>query len=88
MVIMKLSEEELNKLREVRIHSILGLADNGRKIFICCPFHGEKTPSLCIYPKNNYYCYGCQKSGQNALDFMVEVEGNFLSAIRELIKYI
>ena len=33
---------------------------------ICCPFHGEKTPSLHIYDKTNtFHCFGCQKSGDS-----------------------
>ena len=86
---MILSEQELDKLREIRIHSILGLDDNGRKIAISCP-HGnsDRTPSCYIYPDNSYHCFSCGVHGHNALDFMVDIEDDFLSAVNELVKYI
>ena len=28
----------------------------------CCPFHGDKHPSMKIY-KDSYYCFTCQESG-------------------------
>lgn len=32
--------------------------------FISCPLHGEKTPSLRIYPNDRgWYCFGCGKGG-------------------------
>ena len=29
---------------------------------ICCPLHDDKTPSMKLYD-DNFYCFGCQKSG-------------------------
>lgn len=86
---MILSEQELNKLRNVSIHGMLGLTNQGRKVAIGCP-HGnsDSTPSCYIYPDNSYHCFSCGAHGHNALDFMVGIEGDFLSAVNELIKYI
>ena len=86
---MKLSEQELNKLRDVSIHSILGIENTGRKVAISCPHsNSDKTPSCYIYPDNSYKCFSCGAFGFNALDFTISVEGDFLSAVNELIKYI
>ena len=28
--------------------------------FICCPLHGEKTPSMKLYPgEGGFHCFGC-----------------------------
>lgn len=35
-----------------------------RAMFICCPFHDEKTPSMKIYAgEKGYTCFGCGDSG-------------------------
>lgn len=46
-----------------------------RSGFICCPFHGEKTPSLKIYDGDRgFSCFGCHKSG-SVIDFVMELFG-------------
>lgn len=41
----------------------IGLSIN-RSGFICCPFHGENTPSLKIYRDGRgWYCFGCNCGG-------------------------
>ena len=42
-----------------------------RGMFICCPFHREKTPSMKIYDKS-YYCFGCHNSG-TAVNFVAKL---------------
>ena len=40
---------------------------------ICCPFHGEKTPSLHIYEKTDtFHCFGCGIGG-DAVRFVAEL---------------
>jgi hypothetical protein len=41
----------------------LKLKKNGSKHWACCPLHGEKTASLCIYDEGTWYCFGCHKGG-------------------------
>lgn len=44
---------------------------------ICCPFHGERTPSFNIYAhQNSYYCYGCGagSGGASPINFVAECE--------------
>ena len=37
--------------------------------FACCPLHGEKTPSMKIYPgRRGYCCFGCGAAG-DVIDF-------------------
>ena len=43
--------------------------------YICCPFHGDKTPSLKVYDGDRgYYCFGCGRGG-DALSFVRELTG-------------
>lgn len=82
-------KDELDRVRAVRITTVLGILDNGRRISICCPFHSERTPSFYIYPDGSYHCYGqCNKGGQNAIDFLMQAGASFTEAVEELRKYL
>ena len=40
------------------------LVRKGSHYFICCPFHPDKTASLCLYEQSNtYHCFGCHETG-------------------------
>ena len=56
-----------------------------RSGFICCPFHGEKTPSLKIYPDGRgWWCYGCN-SGGDVIDFVSKLFNlDFLNACKRI----
>ena len=64
-----LTNEEIQVVRDIRIHKILNIPDNGRDIKVNCPFHNERTPSFVIHPDNGYKCFGCDKKGFGAIDF-------------------
>ena len=83
-----LTKDELQKIREIRIHKILGLPDDGRKQVLSCPFHSEKTPSFFIFPDNGFKCFGCDVQGSGAIDFMRELNIPFVEALEELVKYV
>ena len=53
--------------------------------FICCPFHGEKAPSLKIYQKTGgWHCDGCERGG-SVIDFVMEHENcKFNDAVRAI----
>lgn len=53
--------------------------------FTNCPFHGEKTGSLKIYPgRRGFYCFGCHKGG-DVIDFVAQYFGlDFKSSIQKL----
>lgn len=50
-----------------------------------CPFHGEKNPSLKIYPATGgWHCFGCGRGG-SVIDFVMEQEGcSFATAVRAI----
>ncbi len=50
--------------------------------YICCPFHGEKTPSLKTFPgTQGWHCFGCGRGG-SVIDFVMEHENcNFATAV-------
>lgn len=46
-----------------------------RSGFICCPFHGEDTPSLKVYDgAKGWHCYGCQAHG-DVVDLVAQLFG-------------
>lgn len=75
---------ELEQLRQIRIHKLLGIKDTGRRVSVRCPFHSDGTPSLTIYKDNSYHCFGCQANGQNAIDFLIQAGLSFTEAVEEL----
>ncbi len=40
--------------------------------YICCPFHGERTPSLKLYEDGGWHCFGCGRGG-SSIDFVMEL---------------
>ena len=85
-------EEWLNKLREANdlvalMSTYMPLKRMGRKYWANCPFHHEKSPSLCINEDEQYYhCFGCGESG-NVISFVMKMESlDFLDAVDFLAK--
>ncbi|QDH16426.1 DNA primase [Swingsia samuiensis] len=59
------------------------LVRSGRNWKICCPFHGEKTPSFYIYD-DHFHCFGCGAHG-DAISYVMQSEGrSFLEAVESL----
>ena len=58
-----------------------------RRGAMCCPFHGDKNPSLKIYPRTGgWHCFGCGRGG-SVIDFVMEQEGcSFPTAVRAIDK--
>ena len=61
--------------------TMIGLKPNRSKM-ICCPFHGDKHPSMKI--DKRYYCFGCGARG-DAIDFVANYYGIGLKAAAERI---
>jgi DNA primase len=84
-----MQSEEIARLRTVRIAKILNLKDDGRKKFIRCPIHHERTPSFVIFPDNGFKCFGCGIHGQGAIDFVMKLMScDFKKACEELKEYL
>lgn len=84
----KLTKDEINILRDIPIHKILGVDNRGRNISIRCPFHHERTPSFTLFPDNHFHCFGCGVHGKGAIDFCVGMGYTFIEALEELVKYL
>jgi len=89
METFKLSEEELKMFRDVSIHALLGIKNNGRTIMIHCPFHNsDRTPSCAINANNTFKCFGCGTKGGGAIDFLIKNGFSFKESLDELSSYV
>ncbi len=63
------------------------IVQKGRTYWTCCPFHMEKTPSMCIYDYEQvYHCYGCKEHG-DVVKFVQKIEScDFMQAVELLAK--
>ncbi len=85
-----IDKDDIARVRQVHIATLLGIKNTGRRITIRCPFddHNEKTGSFVIYPDGDWFCYGCAKSGQNSIDLLMAMGATFSESIEELKKYL
>jgi len=89
-----MTTNEIERCRDVSIHTLVGLTNIGRRVMIKCPFHNDGTASMAIYPNNGFHCFGCAKHGKNAIDFVkllstqTDERERFKEAVEELRKYI
>ncbi len=56
---------------------------NGNYVGVC-PFHDEKSGSFDVSPaKGLYKCFGCDKTGHNPIDFILDLENlSFVDAVK------
>ncbi len=61
------------------------LKPKGKRLWGCCPFHSEKTPSFSVSPDTQlYYCFGCHAGG-SVVQFIMEMEKlSYIDAIKYL----
>ena len=64
------------------------LQRKGRYYWAKCPFHGEKTASLCINEYDGfYYCFGCHTSG-SVINWVMNIESlDFMEAVQLLASW-
>ena len=67
------------------IGSFVPLKQQGRNFVVCCPFHGEKTPSLVVNDSRNlWHCFGCGAGG-DIFKFVSEFEKcDFTTAVEKV----
>ena len=77
---MRISDTDINKILDAAdIVEVIGesvnLRKSGSNYFGCCPFHDEKTASMCVSPaKRIFKCFGCGEHG-NVIWFVHKNEG-------------
>ena len=69
------------------ISEYVTLKQRGHRMWGCCPFHKEDTPSFCVNRANNlWYCYGCHEGG-NVIGFVMKMENlPYPMAVKKLLK--
>lgn len=92
MIEQKYIDMAVNRIsiEDVVSNYVPDLKRKGHRLWACCPFHKENTPSFCIdIQKNMWYCFGCHEGG-NVIKFMMKIEGmSFPVAVKELLsKYL
>ena len=67
------------------VSEYVALKKKGGRYWVCCPFHGEKTPSFTVTPgKNLFHCFGCHVGG-DVFNFVMKIENvSFSEAIKFL----
>ncbi|MGA7732906.1 MAG: DNA primase [Chloroflexia bacterium] len=70
---------------ETVVGETVRLSRTGRNLKGLCPFHGEKTPSFVVYPKDgSYHCFGCGAGG-DIFTFVMKTQGlDFRGALEKL----
>jgi hypothetical protein len=73
---LQISAEVIAQAKSANLAAVIGqtvrLHREGKLFAGRCPFHGEKTPSFYVYPKDqHYHCFGCGAHG-DAVDFVRE----------------
>ena len=86
-----ISDNTVQRVKDLSAVDVLGkyvkLQRQGANYVCCCPFHGEKTPSLNVSPsKNLWHCFGCDRGG-DAIKFVMELQNiEFQAAVEEIAK--
>ena len=79
-----ISEEDVLRAKAYPIDDLIEVTR--RDGFVNCSFHGEKTPSMKVYKKENrWWCYGACASGGDTIDYVMRSEGlDFVEAVKRL----
>jgi len=77
-----LTESQIQQARDFPLEDLIDTKRINK--MWCCPFHEENTPSLHIYPNNQYHCFGCGAHGDSIKFVMERNKLNFVDAIKFL----
>ena len=56
----------------------------GRRAWVCCPIHHERTPSLCFYEDGGWHCFGCRQGGDSIAFYAAYLQLSQLDAAKRL----
>lgn len=75
-------------IEDVVSQFVPSLTRRGSRLWACCPFHNEKSPSFCVDPvKGRWHCFGASNEGGNVIDFYMKIKGlNFPMAVKEMLR--
>lgn len=81
----KYTEEQIQRVRDIDIATMLGIKNTGRKIMLKCPNpnHNDSTPSFQLRPDNSFYCFGCGVGGRGWISFCMFMGHKFSDIMRE-----
>jgi DNA primase len=90
----RIPEAEVERMkREISVQRLaeargVKLKRSGKELIGLCPFHDDKTPSLCIDPvKNVWHCKGaCSTRGGSVIDWVMRAEGITVRHALELLR--
>lgn len=87
--IKHITKEEIEIAKRYPIEELarsrLELRPSGKNFIALCPFHQEKHGSFYLYTEtNSFYCYGCNKGGDNITLAIALYGVNFKDAVTML----
>ncbi len=82
-----ITELDKQHAREVPMERFVEGKRHGRKMFVRCPFHNEKTGSFIVYlDQNTWWCYGGCQTGGDVIAFIQKRDSvDFIQAVKILI---
>lgn len=77
-----ISSELIQRCRDYPMENLIEIVRHGSPKFGMCKLHNDKDPSFAIYDDNSWHCFGCKKTGQNAIDYIMARDNiSFMQAI-------
>ncbi len=83
----KYSDQDIQTASEIDLsHLFEKRRRSGKNWIVLCPYHNEKTPSMVLFDKKGFHCYGCGKHG-SSVDLFMHINGcDFKTAVEQLLR--